>query len=54
MIVVGVTSDWYVKKRKAERGTYKPEDRIPPIAIGTIVMAGGLFMYGWTAERQVH
>lgn len=53
MIAVGVSSDRYVKRRELARGAYRPEDRLPPTVVGTVIMAAGLFLYGWTAEKRV-
>ena len=52
MIAVGISSDRYVKKMQAKRGIHKAEDRLPPIVVGTVIMAAGLFLYGWTAEKK--
>ena len=53
MIIVGIVSDWYVKKMQSARGVHQPEDRLPPIVAGTTIMAVGLFLYGWTAQNRV-
>ena len=31
----------------------KPEDRLPPMVIGGIIIPIGLFIYGWTANYRV-
>ena len=48
-----MTSDRYVKHKQQKRGAYHPSDRLPPIIFGTLIMAAGLFLYGWTAEKRV-
>ncbi|KAH7166299.1 major facilitator superfamily domain-containing protein [Dactylonectria macrodidyma] len=32
----------------------KPEYRLPPLKIGAFLLPAGLFIYGWTAEYEVH
>lgn len=53
LLLGGKGSDWYIKKRKKMRGVSKPEDRLPPIIINTIVMVAGIFLYGWTAQGKI-
>ncbi|KAI9694596.1 MAG: hypothetical protein M1822_000212 [Bathelium mastoideum] len=38
---------------KHHRTDPKPEDRLPPMVIGGIIIPIGLFIYGWTAEYHV-
>lgn len=59
------SSDRYIKKKAAQederaaaegrpRGGMKPEYRLPPLKLGAIILPVGLFIYGWTAEYNVH
>ena len=50
--VFGILSDKMLKKRAAA-GEMKPEYRLPLLVPGAVAMPVGLFMYGWTAEKQV-
>ncbi|KAK8851990.1 cycloheximide resistance protein [Apiospora arundinis] len=64
--VFSSTSDPYIKKKAAEadaiaaetgvprEGLIKPEYRLPLLPVGGIIMPVGFFIYGWTAEKQVH
>lgn len=42
----------YLTKRNG--GESKPEYRIPVMLVGAIAVPIGLFMYGWSAEEEVH
>lgn len=54
--ISGRLMDWgYQKlKRRAPNGEGRPEFRVPVLFISTFWMAGGLFMYGWSAEAHTH
>lgn len=63
--VFSFTSDPYIKKKAAEADTLaaetgepreglKPEYRLPLLPVGSLILPVGFFMYGWTAEKQVH
>ncbi|KAI0002853.1 bicyclomycin resistance protein [Xylariaceae sp. FL0662B] len=65
VILFSMTSDNYVRKKTAEadaaaqasggvKSGMKPEYRLPTLPIGALLIPSGLFMYGWTAEYQVH
>ena len=48
-------SDTMLKKKAAANGgEMKPEYRLGPLMWGGVLMPAGLFLYGWTAEYQVH
>lgn len=53
LLATSIYSEKVVKKARATR-LAKPEDNIPPIIIGTILLPIGLFIYGWTAQYHVH
>ncbi|KAL2202941.1 MFS general substrate transporter [Sarocladium strictum] len=65
VIIFSVYSDKYIKKKAKEEDEkaaaegrepegMKPEYRLPPLKPGAILLPVGLFIYGWTAEKQVH
>ncbi|KAI0916858.1 hypothetical protein AcW1_007807 [Taiwanofungus camphoratus] len=35
-------------------GTQKPEFRMPAMQVGMMIVPGGLFMYGWSAQAHTH
>jgi len=53
LLVSGFYSDKIVKKVRETR-TPAPEDHLPPMVIGAILVPVGLFIYGWTAQYEVH
>jgi MFS family permease len=54
LFVGGLVSDWYVRRKKVSRGSTQPQDRLPPAIIGGIISAFGLFLYGWTVQKEIH
>ncbi|KAK8122752.1 hypothetical protein PG984_011422 [Apiospora sp. TS-2023a] len=65
VVLYSGTSDRYIKRKAAEADTLatetgaeqeglKPEYRLPLLPVGSVVMPIGFFLYGWTAEKQVH
>lgn len=65
VIFFSVNSDRYIKKRAKEEDAkalaegrepegMKPEYRLPPLRYGAFLLPAGLFIYGWTAEKEVH
>lgn len=58
MIGLGVfssTSDSYLRKMAAKDGQgMKPEYRLQTLPLGAVLLPAGFFIYGWTAEYQVH
>ena len=60
-----VMSDRYIKKKAEEERVaaeaegrpaegMKPEYRLPPLRVGALLLPVGLFVYGWTADYEVH
>lgn len=46
--------DKFVRKvAKVDSGEMAPEQRLPPLLIAAPFIPAGLFMFGWTAEKQV-
>jgi multidrug resistance protein len=55
LFAFGSVSDMLLKKKAAKNGgEMKPEYRLGPLVPGGILMPVGLFMYGWTAQYEVH
>ena len=65
VVYFSIRSDKYMKKKAAlddaaantegrEREGMKPEYRLPDLRVGGIMLPVGLFIYGWTAEYEVH
>lgn len=56
VVVFGALSDMLVKRRMAAGGDLVPEIRLTPaVALPcATVLPVGLFIYGWTTEKQVH
>ncbi|KAL9131628.1 MAG: hypothetical protein Q9217_000516 [Psora testacea] len=54
-ISVGAFSDSYVKKMKAKHdGQIKPEDRLPPLILGSLLLPSGFLWYGWATQEHTH
>lgn len=53
--VANVTNQrFYVKRYKANNNRPVPEARLPPMMLGSVVFAAGMFIFGWTSPRDVH
>lgn len=53
-VTLGLFSDTYAR-RKARRhpeGIAKPEDCLPPLILGALLLPASLLLYGWTLEQQ--
>lgn len=51
--VVNVTNQrFYVKRFKANNNRPVPEARLPPMMLGSIFFAAGMFIFGWTSPRH--
>lgn len=53
-ISLGPFLDWYHKRQTVLHGTNKPEDRLPPLILGTCLVPIGLIWYGWCAKYRTH
>lgn len=51
---IGILSDRYLQRQKARHGAAKPEDRLPPLIAGSILVPIGLIWYGWATEYRIH
>lgn len=45
---------FYQRKKRENNGIVVPEARLPPMIIGAICFAGGLFWFGWTSSKDIH
>jgi len=53
--IFGKLSDPLIQKLAARNnGVLEPEFRIPPMIPAALIIPAGLFIYGWTAQYQVH
>ncbi|OOF93141.1 hypothetical protein ASPCADRAFT_517318 [Aspergillus carbonarius ITEM 5010] len=53
LVSYGVVSNRLAVKHTA-RGTFTPECRLPPMAVGCWFVPIGLFWYGWAAQAHTH
>lgn len=44
----------YVRAVQKNKGRAVPEARLPPLIIGSVLLSGGLFWFGWTAAPRFH
>ncbi|KAF5530409.1 multidrug resistant protein [Fusarium napiforme] len=54
LAVLSWLSDWLQDRLTKKHGEAKPEYRLLPIILGIPLLPIGLFVYGWTAEYEVH
>lgn len=55
LALCGAVSDrLVVTLTKRNGGTAKPEYRLPTMFLGALIVPIGLFLYGWTADKEVH
>jgi hypothetical protein len=52
-LFVGIYSRKYYQPRLVARGRVLPEDRLPPMMIGSFLLPGGLFWFAWTSSPAV-
>lgn len=45
---------FYLKRFKANNNRAIPEARLPPMMLGSVVFAGGMFVFGWTSPKDIH
>lgn len=53
LVVSGVVGN-KIAQSHTEKGTFRPESRLPPMMFGAWTIPIGLFWYGWAAEKQTH
>lgn len=56
LFYVGSLSDRIIKHKTQKGETPKPEDRLPLYIVlpGALSIPAGLFIYGWSTDKQVH
>ncbi|KAF4950137.1 hypothetical protein FGADI_8406 [Fusarium gaditjirri] len=54
LVILSWLSDWLQDRLTKKYGESKPEYRLLPIILGIPLLPIGLFVYGWTAEYEVH
>ncbi|KAJ5799425.1 uncharacterized protein N7518_001493 [Penicillium psychrosexuale] len=45
---------FYIKRFKANNNRPVPEARLPPMMLGSVLFAGGMFVFGWTSAKHFH
>jgi Arabinose efflux permease len=45
---------FYIKRFKANNNRAVPEARLPPMMMGSVFFAAGLFVFGWTSPKHIH
>lgn len=53
-ILSALNQSYYNKVLKANNFKPVPEARLPPMMIASVVLAGGLFLIGWTSTPETH
>lgn len=44
---------FYIRKYRANNCRAVPEARLPPMILGSMLFAGGLFLLGWTSDQRI-
>ncbi|KAM0096176.1 hypothetical protein ACP6JD_000356 [Aspergillus fumigatus] len=45
---------FYIERFKANNNFPVPEARLPPMMVGSVFFAAGLFIFGWTGAKNIH
>lgn len=45
---------FYISRFKANNNRPVPEARLPPMMLGSVFFTAGLFIFGWTGQKQIH
>ncbi len=53
-VIIGLHSFYYVGRRYIATDQLKPEDRLPTMILGSILLPVGLFWFAWTADPSIH
>jgi MFS family permease len=51
---LGYLSDKYIARMARICGTHRPEDRLPPLIIGALIIPVSLLAYGWGTHTHVY
>lgn len=54
MAINVANNGFYAKQVKANGGKPVPEARLPPMMLGGVAFAAGLFLFGWTSDPDIH
>jgi hypothetical protein len=46
-------NSFYIRASKRNNNKAVPEARLPPMMVGSVFFAGGLFIFGWTSPKHV-
>ena len=49
-----LNQSFYLRHFHANGDKPVPEARLPPMMIGSVFFAGGLFLFGWTSDKSIH
>lgn len=49
-----MNQEYYNGRYIANNASFVPEARLPPMMVASVVLAGGLFIMGWTSTPSVH
>jgi DHA1 family multidrug resistance protein-like MFS transporter len=52
--IIGTFSKTWYAKRLIESGKLNPEDRLPPMIAGSLILPIGLFWFAWTSHPDTH
>ncbi|KAJ5279865.1 MFS multidrug transporter [Penicillium angulare] len=45
---------FYISRFKANNNRPVPEARLPPMMVGSVMFAAGMFVFGWTSPKHIH
>ncbi|KAJ5893956.1 hypothetical protein N7495_005647 [Penicillium taxi] len=45
---------FYISRFKANNNRPVPEARLPPMMLGSVMFAAGMFLFGWTSQPNIH
>ena len=45
---------WRSRRTSARQQKLEPEDQLPPLVLGSLLLCAGLIWYGWSAQYRVH
>ncbi|KAF4550299.1 Citrinin biosynthesis cluster MFS transporter-like protein [Elsinoe fawcettii] len=51
--IIAMHSLYYVRPRLLRTNQLNPEDRLPPMIFGSVLLTGGLFWFAWTSSPDI-
>lgn len=48
-----LNNKFYIRRFEANQNRAVPEARLPPMMVGSVFFAAGLFMFGWTSDKSI-